>query len=192
MHSIVADLTAKPAPPDLAYLSTRPVCIWQGQRRIRETGDRISLKRVVMELTCHVSPPPPHPPPPPPPPSREGEEMLPHSCQGRSLKGATCREDGRGKLHLTSSPPTLAAIPSSLGHERRVARVTGGTWWVVTGVCGVQRLVSDSWLYRSKGCRRDLWWQRGQKAFCCQWLYLWSLMGQRFKFFLSLSGQLRW
>lgn len=58
---------------------------------------------------------------------------------------------------------------------------------MITGVCGVQRLVSDSGLYRSKG----------KMAIVVEWRqrvllpYFQSLMGQRFEFPLSLSRQLR-
>lgn len=65
----MADLGAKPAPPDLAHLSP-PACIYDKAREGSEIGDRVSLKRVVMELTCHVFPFDP---------SREGEGMLPCS-----------------------------------------------------------------------------------------------------------------
>ena len=126
---IEADLAAEPALPALAHLSP-PACVYstgQGQRGIREIGDRVSLKQVVMELMCHAFPFGQALPR-----QGKGRERVPilTLIQGRKIKGTTCREGRRGKFHLTTASPLLAEILSSaiaLGHQRRVVRVTRRT-----------------------------------------------------------------
>ena len=121
-------LTLHPQP------SSASLYIWEGQGGIRETGDRVPLKRFV-ELTCHMFPFDP-------PREWEGiaSPFLPLP-KGGGFREALVEEVGEGNYHLIPSHPRLQ-VPGfcdCLGPWEEGGRVTERTPGV-TGVYGLQRL----------------------------------------------------